>query len=46
MTTTADDLSNAFASPNGPSRIATICEALNELEDEQELEIIPKNHEN
>jgi len=42
MTTTVDDLSN-FASPSGPSRIPTICEALNELDDEQELEIIPND---
>jgi len=41
MATTMDELSNA-ASPNGPSRIPTICEALNELDDEQELETIPK----
>ena len=45
MTTTVDDLSN-LASPSGPSRIPTICEALNELDDEQELEIMPKNQEN
>ena len=54
MTTTMEDLSNAaemshlssLASPSGPSRIPTICEALNELDDEHELEIIPKNQEN
>ena len=43
VTTTVDDISNAAeasllsstASPNGPSRIPTICEALNELDDEE-----------
>ena len=43
VTTTADDISNAAeisllsatASPNGPSRIPTICEALDELDDEE-----------
>ena len=45
VTTTADDLSNAAemsnlsstASPNGPSRIATICEALDELDYEEDV---------
>ena len=44
VTTTADDISrnqsevnllSSTASPNGPSRIPTICEALNELDDDE-----------